>query len=107
MVLKSWPHYLQGFIHPRWCKISSINMSGSPGNFQEITKKITKLSWMMEMFLWGWDGRGIFSPENKRMNIHIFFPKFVSQSLKGEGKKIANLETDSYPLDHLQKTPKT
>ena len=62
---------------------------------------------MMEMFLWGWDGRGIFSPENKRMNIHIFFPKFVSQSLKGEGKKIANLETDSYPLDHLQKTPKT
>ena len=21
----SLPHYLQGFIHPRWCRISSIN----------------------------------------------------------------------------------
>ena len=21
----SWSHYLQGFIHPRWCRISSIN----------------------------------------------------------------------------------
>ena len=25
LLISSWSHYLQGFIHPRWCKISSIN----------------------------------------------------------------------------------
>ena len=24
-LIGSWSHYLQGFVHPRWCRISSIN----------------------------------------------------------------------------------
>ena len=24
-LIGSLPHYLQGFVHPRWCRISSIN----------------------------------------------------------------------------------
>ena len=31
-LIGSFSHYLQGFIHPRWCSISSIN-SGSRGIF--------------------------------------------------------------------------
>ena len=26
-LIGSFSHYLQGFIHPRWCRISSINSS--------------------------------------------------------------------------------
>ena len=31
-------HYLQGFLHPRWCRISAINSSfgNSPGHIKEV-----------------------------------------------------------------------
>ena len=36
-----FPHYLQGFIHPRWCRISSINsITTYAAEFNQISASI-------------------------------------------------------------------
>ena len=40
-------HYLQGFIHPRWCRISSINSTMvpfSPGGILPYTRSVKQCS---------------------------------------------------------------
>ena len=32
-LIGSFSHYFQGFIHPQWCRISSINSGSFPSNF--------------------------------------------------------------------------
>ena len=35
-LISSLSHYLQGFVYPRWCRISSINSMSAPKVFSDL-----------------------------------------------------------------------
>ena len=55
-LIGSLSHYLQGFIHPRWCRISSINSQYYKSNHVELrTSEAPKTVGVSVLFLWGPD----------------------------------------------------
>ena len=76
-LIGSLSHYLQGFIHPRWCRISSINsMFQKTWNFMALQQKTCRLpSWDMKLFKRSLDQHVV---TNKRTNFNIQSPIFGS-----------------------------
>ena len=69
LLIGSLSHYLQGFIHPRWCRISSINSAIplSQDGFERILilKKLIQFSWLAVAL--GWAGNSF--QKDKKMGV--------------------------------------
>ena len=50
-LIGSLSHYLQGFLHARWCRISAINNSRS-GNSRSSSSSNSSMVWIPEIPLW-------------------------------------------------------
>ena len=93
----SLSHYLQGFIHPRWCRISAINsMTGWKMDHHEWKSrrisywKMVDLPAIVIPSFVGRSGRWIWTPESKP-------PLSRFMSIFGIGSEIDPLRGETYP----------
>ena len=81
-------HYLQGFIHVRWCRIYSINSSISPSNKLLMVFRFSRLGEISDLFFVERAGRIFVTGDAWKEKIRILFPPnvvFFHGSMKSNG----------------------